>query len=81
MIGGSAAIGGWIAQLVFWVLIAIGAGSRELGLKAVALFVVMWLAGFFGLPRLSLGAMLFSPYTAVLDIVLVFLIFKGDVKL
>src|SRR5947207_7702959 len=28
-----------------------------------------------------LGAMLFSPYVAVLDIVLVFLIFKGDVKL
>ena len=78
---GSAAIGGWIAQLVFWVLIAIGAGSRELGLKAVALFIVMWLAGLFGLPHLVLGAMLFSPYVAVLDIVLVFLIFKGDVKL
>ena len=41
----------------------------------------MWLAGFFGLPHLVLGAMLFSPYVAVLDIVLVFLIFKGDVKL
>jgi hypothetical protein len=33
------------------------------------------------LPYASYGAALFSPYVATLDIVLVFLVFKGDVKL
>jgi hypothetical protein len=47
--------------------------------RGVAVFVVLWLAGLFGLPYLPLGASMFSSFVAVLDIVLVFLIFKGDV--
>jgi hypothetical protein len=42
---------------------------------------VLWLAGFLGLPYFTYGATLFSPFVAVLDIALVFIIFKGDIRL
>jgi hypothetical protein len=36
---------------------------------------------FRGLPLIPYGALLFSSWVAVLDIALVFIIFKGDVRL
>jgi hypothetical protein len=42
---------------------------------------LLWLAGCFGLPYLPDGAAMFPPFVAVLDIALVFIIFKGDVRL
>jgi hypothetical protein len=77
---GSPAVAGWIAQLAFWVLLTLGAYFEELGRKAAVLFVVLWAIGYFGLPRLSYGAFV-APYTAVLDIALVWLVFKRDVRL
>jgi hypothetical protein len=77
---GSPAVAAWIAQIAFVVLIV--AGRAELGLKRIAIFSLLWLAGFFA--RSFLGAYgpgLFPPYVAVLDIVLVFLVYHGDVKL
>jgi hypothetical protein len=35
----------------------------------------------FGLPHVSFGAGLSTPSIAVLDIALVFLVFKGDIRL
>jgi hypothetical protein len=35
----------------------------------------------FGLPHVSFGAGLSTPLIAVLDIALVFLVFKGDIRL
>ena len=54
-----------------------------LGAAAVILwsFVVVWLAGMFGLPHLLYGELLFAPLVAIVDIVLVFIVFKGDVRL
>jgi hypothetical protein len=78
---GSAGIAAWIAQIAFWTLLLIGVGSGELGRKGGAFFAALWMAGFFGLQFVPSGGMLLTPYLAVLDIVLVFLIFKGDVTL
>lgn len=79
---GSQAAGAWIAQLAFWILLALGIAYGELGRRRVAAFVALWLAGYFGLPRLSWTAGLFvTSYIAVLDIVLVFMVFKTDVRL
>ena len=70
-----------VAQIVFWVLIALGAGSGGLSRRAAIAFIVLWLAGYVGLPRISPFVGLFvTSYVAVLDIVLVFLLFKGDVR-
>ena len=77
----SATVAGWIAQVAFWTLLVIGAWSEDLGRRTLGLFVVLWLAGMFGLPHVSFGAGLSTPFVAVLDIALVFLVFKGDIRL
>ena len=76
---GSAGIGGLVAHIAFWVLIAVG--WNELGVRRVAVFVALWAVGFFGRSYVPYGPDLFGPYLAILDIVLVLVIFKGDVKL
>ena len=78
---GSSAVAGWIAQIVFWALILLGVGSGELGIRGAAIFVTVWLALYIGLPLVSFGSLFLTPSVAVLDIVLVFLVFKGDVRL
>ena len=53
----------------------------ELGVKGIAVFVALWVAGLYGLPYVPSVEAMFSSFVAVLDIALVFLIFKGDVRL
>lgn len=79
---GSAAVGAWIAQLAFWVLIVQAIGSGALSKKAAAGFMACWLGGYIGLPRISWWTgPLVTSWVAVLDIVLVFIVFKGDVRI
>jgi hypothetical protein len=78
----SSGIAAWIAHLAFWILLPYGWFWDELSGRGVAAFVALWAAGFFGLPLISpVGTALFPSYVAVLDIVLVFMVFKGDVRL
>jgi hypothetical protein len=44
-------------------------------------FLVLWAFGYFGLPRISPYPGLVVPYTALLDIALVWLVFKADIRL
>ena len=79
---GSPWVAAWIAQLAFWVLVSLGAFYGELSRRSLATFVVLWSAGYFGLPRLSeSGGPFVTPYIAVLDIALVWMVFKGDIRL
>jgi hypothetical protein len=77
----SSGVAGWIAQILFWALILLGVGSGELGIRGAAIFVTIWLAAYIGLPLLFPGSPLLTPCVAVLDVVLVFLVLKGDVRL
>jgi hypothetical protein len=79
---GSPVVGAWIAQTAFWTLMALGIGHGALSKRVAALFVALWLAGYIGLPRVAwwMGPMVTS-YVAVLDIALVLLTFKGDVRI
>jgi hypothetical protein len=81
MMTGAPLIAGWFAQAAFWVLIVWGLAAEELGRGAAATFVVLWLAALFGLPYLPYGEFFFAPVVAILDIVLVFMIYKGDIPL
>ena len=73
---------GLIAQVAFWAMLGIGAAFGEIGWRGVCGFVLLWVGGVFGLPHLSSTAgMLVSSYVAVLDLALVFVVFKGDVRL
>ena len=76
---GSAGIGALVAHLVFWILLFVG--WNELGARRIGVFLVLWLTGFLGRSYVPFGPDLFGPYLAVLDIALVFIIFKGDVRL
>lgn len=79
---GSAAIAALIAQVAFWLLLVCGWAAGELRARGTALFVLLWLGGRASLHYAGGNApSFFSPWVAALDIVLVFRIFKGDVRL
>ena len=69
---------GLLAQVAFWVLLLFGVA--EIGLRRVALFVMLWGIGYLVSRSFMVGSLLFTSYVAVLDIVLVLLVFKGDVR-
>ncbi len=79
---GSPAIAAAIAQFAFWVLLALGLYYGELTWKRVVVFLILWALGSLGLPRVSSNSGLFVPsWIAVLDVALVLLVFKRDIRL
>jgi hypothetical protein len=77
----SSGIAALIAHVGFWLLLGYGWFWDELRERSLAVFLGLWLLGFFGLPFLRYGEAMFSSFVAVLDVALVFMIFKGDVRL
>lgn len=77
----SAGIAALIAHVGFWLLLAYGWFWEEVGQRAIAVFLLLWVSGMFGLRLIPNGDAMFSSFVALLDIVLVFMIFKGDVRL
>ncbi len=76
----SSAAAAFVAQLAFWVLLPLGVVTEELSRRIAAAFLGAYLAALFGgsyrpywLP--------FSTCVAVLDVALVFIIAKGDIRL
>jgi hypothetical protein len=79
---GTPVIGGVVAQLAFWVILARGVVGGELRPALALVFVALWIAGALGIPRISpFAGPVVTSFVAVLDIVLVFAVFKGDVPL
>ena len=58
-----------------------GFALGELSLKRLAIFLILWLAGLIGLSQIPYdpARAMFPSYVALLDIALVFTIFKADV--
>lgn len=78
----SSGIAALVAQVAFWTLLAWAWYDDDLGTRGVTGLVAAWIAGWLGLPVLTYQAeYLFSSYVALLDIFLVFVVFKGDVRL
>ena len=79
---GSVGIAGWIALLAFPSLLVWGYVCDELGPKAVTIFVALGVIAWVGLSELRPGgAYLVTAALAVLDIVLVLIVFRGDIRL
>ena len=81
MMIGSIGVGYWIAHLAFWALVGWSIADRRF--RRAAVFVALWLIGYAGsgwIPGPP-ATMLFVSYVAILDIALVLLVFKGDVRL
>jgi hypothetical protein len=77
---GSIVVAGWIALIGFWFLLVYGWFFDELHGGGIRVLIGLWLLGRFGLPLLSADG-LFITWVAILDIAMVFIIFKGDVPL
>lgn len=69
-----------VASWGFWILLVAGWMLGELHFKGTVVFLLLWAAVFAGSTWLF-PAPLFVPLLALLDIALVFAIFKGDVAL
>jgi len=78
---GSPGIAAFIAQAVFIGLMVWGWFSGELGWKSLTVFALLFIVGFVGRSYLRGGAWFFPPVVAIMDIVLVLIIFKGDVRI
>lgn len=79
---GSVTIVGWIATLVFPAVLIAGVLGGEISRRAMWGLLLCAAAVWFGLPRVpTYGVLLVTPALAILDIVLVLMVFKGDVRL
>ena len=79
---GSVSTAAWIAKAVFVGLVAWGFMYGGTGRRTLAVFIVLGLSAWFGLPLLSRGAGAFvTPALALIDIALVLAVFKGDVRI
>ena len=77
----SVGLAGLVGHAAFWALLAIGWFSSELGWRGIAVFLLLWVGGYVGLPHVANGAALFGPFVAVLDIAMALTIFKGDITI
>ena len=64
---------------VFWLLVFLARG--ELGLKGIALAVVVWVALLAGSLNTDMPAYVFVAAQALLDIFLILVIFGGDIRI
>jgi hypothetical protein len=78
----SISVAAWVAHSAFWVLIALGWLVGDLGIRGTIIALAVWVTAYIGLSFLpSYGGALFPPFVAVIDIALVLVLFKGDVRI
>jgi len=77
----SVAVASFVAHFAFWALIVWGLIARELSAIAALAFAAIWFLLPLGLGYVPYGPAFFPPAVAVIDIVLVFIIFKGDLRI
>jgi hypothetical protein len=77
---GSITVVAWIAKLAFLGLFVWGVWSGELRRALAAVFLVLGLAIWLGLPELPNGSSFVTTALAILDIAMVFVVFKRDVR-
>lgn len=79
---GSISAAALIARFAFPILLVSGWVRGEIGPKGTIVFVALATAAFIAFPRMSsYGDGLVTSGLAVLDIALVFIVFKGDVRI
>lgn len=77
----SGAVAALVAHVAFWFLLAYGLAWQEIRRTGLVIFLALWVFGYVAVGFIPYGAVPFSSWVAVLDIALVFVIFKGDVSL
>jgi hypothetical protein len=70
-----------LPQILFFVLMAAGWYLGRLRSPQLVTFLVVWLAGLLAAGLLPLMAPLFTAYVALVDVVLILVIFRGDIRI
>jgi hypothetical protein len=70
---------GWIINLVFWALLY--SGRDELDPRWRWSLALVWVALWLGASRIPGGDLFFMSLVALLDIILVMVVLKGDVRI
>ena len=78
---GSIAVAAWIAKIAFVGLLIGGLVYEEIGVRAAVVFAALGLMVWFGLPLVRGGELFVTSGLAIVDVALVFAIFKGDVRI
>jgi hypothetical protein len=79
---GTPLITAWIGVVAFWCLVAWGMASAELSRRTVGVFLALWLLAYVGFDYLPVPyAAMFPAFVALLDVALVLIIFKGDLRI
>lgn len=65
----------------FFVLIAVGLWGGELSVRTATVFVAVWVAGLWLSSLLGWSRMAFVAVEVVLDTILVFKLFGGDIRI
>jgi hypothetical protein len=74
-----ATIGAWFALVLFWVLLVWSWVFDEMGHLGRGVFVALWVASNLVL-RAWNASDVFPSIVALLDVILVLIVFKGDVR-
>jgi uncharacterized membrane protein len=75
---GSPQIAAWIAHGAFWILLALA--TRDRRWRTIAGIGVLWAIGYIATRQIASLSLFFVPYVAVLDVALVFLVLRHDVR-
>ncbi len=75
---GSPLVAWWIAHVAFWVLLALAARSRRW--RTIGVVGVLWVVGYIATSRMESLSLFFMPYVAILDIALVLVVLKRDIR-
>lgn len=78
---GSVGIAAWIAKIAFLALLIWGATSGELRSTGIAVFLVLGIGAWIGLPYVARGGDFVTPALALIDVALVFVVLKRDIRL
>ena len=76
---GSPLVGWWIAHVAFWVLMALAARDRRW--RTIGVIGALWIAGSIASGQVAALSLFFMSYVAVLDIALVFIVLKRDIRI
>jgi hypothetical protein len=76
---GSPLVGWWIAHVAFWVLLALAVRDRRW--RTIGVIGALWIAGYIASGQVAALSMFFMSYVAVLDIALVFIVLKRDIRI
>ena len=75
---GSPLVASWIAHVAFWVLLALAVRDRRW--RTIGVIAVLWVVGYVASSQVASLDLFFTPFVAVLDIALVFIVLKRDIR-